>query len=69
VAVDPEGAPGPGFTLLLPDIPELKELERYFDSINSLGNDDERQANLEPILQKAKTGQARKNGRERALRL
>ena len=46
------------------DIPELKELERYFDSINSFGNDEERQANLEPILEKAKTSQARKRRRE-----
>jgi hypothetical protein len=45
------------------DIPELKELERYFDSINS-GNDEERQANLEPILEKAKNSQARKRRRE-----
>ena len=36
------------------DISELKELERYFDSVNSFGNDKERQANLEPILEKAK---------------
>ena len=46
------------------DIPELKELERYFDSMNSFGNDEERQANLEPILDKAKTSQARKRRRE-----
>jgi chromosome segregation and condensation protein ScpB len=46
------------------DIPELKELERYFDSMNSFGNDEERQANLEFILDKAKTSQARKRRRE-----
>jgi hypothetical protein len=46
------------------DIPELKELERYFDSTKSFGNDTERQANLEPILEKAKTSQARKRRRE-----
>ena len=46
------------------DIPELKELERYFDSISSFGNRDERQANLEPIFKKAKTSQARRRRRE-----
>jgi hypothetical protein len=46
------------------DIPELKELERYFDSTKSFGNDTERQANLEPILEKAKTSQARKRRRQ-----
>jgi chromosome segregation and condensation protein ScpB len=46
------------------DIPELKELERYFDSISSFGNRDEWQANLEPIFERAKTSQARRRGRE-----
>jgi chromosome segregation and condensation protein ScpB len=46
------------------DIPELKELERYFDSTKSFGNDNEREANLEPILEKAKTSQARRRRRE-----
>jgi chromosome segregation and condensation protein ScpB len=46
------------------DIPELKELERYFDSMNSFGNDEEREANLEPILDKARCSQARKRRRE-----
>ena len=46
------------------DIPELKELERYFDSTKSFGNDTERQTNLEPILEKAKTSQARKRRRQ-----
>ena len=32
--------PGPGFALLRPIFPKLKELERYFHSINSFGNDD-----------------------------
>jgi hypothetical protein len=46
------------------DIPELKELERYFDSTKSFGNDNEREANLEPLLEKAKTSQARRRRRE-----
>jgi chromosome segregation and condensation protein ScpB len=46
------------------DIPELKELERYFDSTKSFGNDNERAANLEPLLEKAKTSQARRRRRE-----
>jgi hypothetical protein len=64
VAADPEGAPGPWDCAPTPDIPELKELERYFDSINSFGNDEERQANLQPVVEKAKTSQARKRRRE-----
>ena len=46
------------------DIPELKELERYFDSTKSFGNDNKREANLEPLLEKAKTSQARRRRRE-----
>ena len=46
------------------DIPELKELERYFDSQKSFENEEERQANLEPIFEKAKTSQARRRRRE-----
>jgi chromosome segregation and condensation protein ScpB len=46
------------------DIPELKELERYFDSTKSFGNYNDREANLEPILEKAKTSQARRRRRE-----
>jgi len=46
------------------DIPELKELERYFDSQTSFENDIQKEANLEPNLEKAKTSQARKRRRE-----
>jgi hypothetical protein len=46
------------------DVPELKELERYFDSMSSFRNSDERQASLEPIFEKAKTSQARRRRRE-----
>jgi hypothetical protein len=46
------------------DIPELKELERYFDSTKSFGIDNERGANLGPLLEKAKTSQARRRRRE-----
>ena len=34
------------------------------DSLNSFGNEEERQANLKPILEKAKTSQARKRRRQ-----
>jgi hypothetical protein len=63
VAAHPGGAPALGLRSYS-DIPELKDLERYFDSINSFGDHEERQANLEPILEKAKTSQARKRRRE-----
>jgi hypothetical protein len=46
------------------DIPELKELERYFDSQKSFQNDAQKEANLEPILEKAQTSQARRRRRE-----
>ena len=46
------------------DIPELKELERWFESQKSFPTEIEKQANLEPILQKAKTSQARRRRRE-----
>ena len=46
------------------DIPELKALERYFDSQKSFQNDVEKEANLEPILEKARTSQTRRRRRE-----
>jgi chromosome segregation and condensation protein ScpB len=46
------------------DIPELKALERYFDSQKSFQNEAEKEANLEPIFEKAQTSQARRRGRE-----
>src|SRR6516225_4149055 len=46
------------------DIPELKALERYFDSQKSFQNDVQKEANLEPILEKAQTSQARRRRRE-----
>jgi hypothetical protein len=45
-------------------IPELKALERYFTSQHSFGHDVEMDANLEPILEKAKTSQTRRRRRE-----
>ena len=46
------------------DIPELKALERYFDSQKSFQNEAEKEANLEPILEKAQTSQTRRRRRE-----
>ena len=46
------------------DIPELKELERWFDSQKSFPTGIEKQANLEPILQKAQTSRLRRRRRE-----
>src|SRR5271157_1677639 len=46
------------------DIPELKALERYFDSQKSFKNEVEEEANLEPILQKAQISRARRSRRE-----
>jgi chromosome segregation and condensation protein ScpB len=46
------------------DIPELKALERYFDSQKSFQNELEEEANLDPILEKAQTSQARRSRRE-----
>jgi chromosome segregation and condensation protein ScpB len=46
------------------DIPELKALERYFDSQKSFQNEVEAEANLDPILEKAQTSQARRSRRE-----
>jgi hypothetical protein len=46
------------------DIPELKELERWFDSQKSFPTDIEKQANLEPILQKAQISRLRRRRRE-----
>jgi chromosome segregation and condensation protein ScpB len=47
------------------EIPELKALEHYFDSQKSFQSDVEEEANLQPILEKAKVSQARR--RRRAL--
>ena len=63
MAAHPGGAPGPGSALLL-RYPRTQGLERYFDSTKSFGNDNEREANLEPLLEKAKTSQARRRRRE-----
>jgi chromosome segregation and condensation protein ScpB len=46
------------------DIPELKELERYFDSQASFQNDTQKEANLEPIFEKAQTSLSRRRRRE-----
>ena len=46
------------------DIPELKELERWFDSQKSFPTEIEKQANLEPILQKAQISRLRRRRRE-----
>ena len=46
------------------DIPELKELERWFDSQKSFQNDVEKEASLEPIFKKAKTSHLRRRRRE-----
>ena len=46
------------------DIPALKELERWFDSQASFQNDTQKEANLEPILEKAQTSLSRRRRRE-----
>jgi chromosome segregation and condensation protein ScpB len=46
------------------DIPELKALERYFDSQTSLQNDVQKEANLEPIFERAQTSRLRRRRRE-----
>ena len=46
------------------DIPALKELERWFDSQRSFPTDVEKQANLEPILEKVRISRSRKRRRE-----
>jgi len=46
------------------DIPALKELERWFDSQRSFPTDVEKQANLEPILEKARISRSRKRRRQ-----
>jgi len=46
------------------DIPELKALERYFDSQRSLQNDVQKEADLEPILEQAQTSRLRRRRRE-----
>ena len=44
------------------DIRELKELERWFDSQRSFPTDAEKQAELEPILEKAQASRAESAG-------
>ena len=61
--------PTPGALLALglrsySEIPELKALERYFDSQKPFQNDVETQANLEPIFEKAQTSRLRRRRRE-----
>jgi hypothetical protein len=46
------------------DIPELKELEGWFDSQRSFSKVVEKQGNVEPILEKAQASRARKRRRE-----
>ena len=46
------------------EIPELKALEHYFDSQKSFQSEAEEEANLQPILEKAKVSQARRRRRE-----
>ena len=46
------------------DIPELKALERWFDSQKSFQHDVEKEANLEPIFEKAQTSRLRRRRRE-----
>ena len=46
------------------DIPELKELERWFESQRSFSTDVEEKRKLEPILEKAQASRARKRRRE-----
>jgi len=46
------------------DIPELKELERWFDSQALFPTDVKKQANVDPILEKAQASRARKRRRE-----
>jgi hypothetical protein len=46
------------------EIPELKELEHWFDSQKSFRTQIEKQANLEPLLQKAQTSRTRRRRRE-----
>jgi hypothetical protein len=46
------------------EIPELKELEHWFDSQNSFPTQIEKQSNLEPFLQKAQTSRSRRRRRE-----
>jgi chromosome segregation and condensation protein ScpB len=46
------------------DIPELKALERYFDSQTSFQNDVQKEANLEPIFEQAQTSRLRRRRRE-----
>jgi chromosome segregation and condensation protein ScpB len=46
------------------DIPELKALERYFDSQTSFQNDAQKEANLEPIFEQAQTSLSRRRRRE-----
>ena len=46
------------------DIPALKALEHYFDSQASFQNDTQKEANLEPIFEKAQTSLSRRRRRE-----
>lgn len=46
------------------EIPELKELDRYFDSHKSLQNEVEKDANMEPVLEKAEKSRLRRRRRE-----
>jgi hypothetical protein len=46
------------------DIPELKELERWFDSQSLFPTDVKKQENVDPILEKAQASRARKRRRE-----
>ena len=46
------------------DIPELKALERYFDSQKSFQNEVEKDANLQPIFEKADKSRFRRRRRE-----
>ena len=63
VAPYPGGAPGPG-PAANSDIPALKALEHYFDSQASFQNDTQKEANLEPIFEKAQTSLSRRRRRE-----
>jgi chromosome segregation and condensation protein ScpB len=46
------------------DIPELKELERWFDSQKSFSSDAEKQVHLDPLIENAQFSRARKRRRE-----
>jgi hypothetical protein len=46
------------------EIPELKELEHWFDSQNSFPTQIEKRSNLEPVFQKAQISRSRRRRRE-----